>query len=111
MYRGVILGKDRNARGKRVLLPPGALRELQKDVISTCLVVTNLEGDVCGQKFYKGQEALVEQHAIRCTREHGDVIEEWMKIRRPDVMKPWDPEYDNWLRRNKVGIREGRVRW
>lgn len=112
--RGVILGQGpggRNARGHRVWLPPGAMRDLQAEVISTCMLVTKIDGTVCGAKFTKGQEHLAEQHAVKCAREHGDVIAEYWKIRRPDVMKPWDPEYSNWLARNRVGISEGRVKW
>lgn len=111
MSKGVILGGDKNARGHRVLLPPGAMRELQRDVVSTCMVVVNVHGDVCGQKFYKGQEELAAIHSAKCAGEHADEIREWMARRRPDVMKPWDPEYHAWLRQHDQGIREGRVRW
>lgn len=110
---GVLLGKDasKNARGKRVWLPPGAMKDLRADVISTCLMVTDMEGTVCGAQFTRGQEVRVEQHAILCGKLHGDTAEAYLKVRRPDGMKPWDPEYANWLARNRIGINEGRVKW
>lgn len=99
---GVILGRsaERNSRGKRVWLPGGAMRELQSDVISTCLVPTNAEGEVCGQKFVKGQEDLARRHAIACTRRHADAIRAFSARVHPEVMLPWDPELAAYVKGN-----------
>jgi hypothetical protein len=110
---GIILGKTPNSRGKRVWLPPGATRELQRDVILTCRVPVKLaagEPEVCGAKFYKGQEALAEQHSVTCCQRHADVIravgEQWY----PAEMNAMDAERFEWMRRNKAAILQGRMR-
>jgi hypothetical protein len=109
---GVILGKraETNARGKRVWLPGGAMRDLQREVVSTCLVPTSADGDVCGAKFVRGQEDLARQHAVKCTRQHADAIQACMARQRPEIMKPWDPELAAWLKQHKDAIMSGRMR-
>lgn len=99
---GVILGRDveRNARGKRVWLPGGAMRDLQRDVISTCLVPVNADGQVCGQKFVKGQEARAKAHAIDCLRRNADAIRAHSARLHPEIMLPWDPELAAYVKGN-----------
>lgn len=109
---GVILGKDRerNARGRRVWLPGGAMRDLQREVVSTCLVPVNADGDVCGQKFVKGQEELAARHAIRCTREHAGAIRAVAARVHPEIMLPWDAEHAAWMKLHKDAIFSGRMK-
>jgi hypothetical protein len=100
---GVILGKDatKNARGKRVWLPGGAMRDLQSEVISTCLVPVDREGNVCGAKFVKGQERRARQHALECLARHRDAILEHSAQRYPEIMRPWDPELAAYVKGNQ----------
>ncbi len=110
---GIILGKSPNSRGRRVWLPPGAMRDLQRDVILTCRVPVKLvdgEPEVCAAKFYKGQERLAEQHAIKCCREHERVIRALADQWYPSEMNAMDEERFAWMRRHKVPILEGRMR-
>lgn len=100
----------RNARGKRVWLPGGAMRDLQSEVISTCMVPTDVHGGMCGAKFVKGQERLVEKHAIACTNRHAGAIREVYARANPAIMLPWDPEMAAWMRQNADAIMSGRMR-
>lgn len=100
----------RNARGKRVWLPGGAMRDMQREVISTCIVPTDTRGGVCGEKFVRGQERRVESHGLACTRRNADAIAAVFAQRNPAIMLPWDPEHAAWMRQHKDAILSGRMK-
>lgn len=104
--RSVQLG----AKKRRILLSNATVRELERDVISTCLVPTNQNGDVCGAKFYRGQEREVERHARDCTRRNAGAIQEHLAMIHPDIMLPWDPELAEWMKLHKASILSGRMK-
>lgn len=114
---GVILPGSQKPDGKRrVWMPPGATRALMGDTISVCEVPVHFDHEAgelkkCGARFVKGQERLAERHHADCCVEHADVIDAFIRTRRPAVMDPWDVEYAKWLTDNKDKIAEGRVRW
>lgn len=84
---------------------------LDRTVITRCTVVVSEDGDLCGMPFYEGEEWKAEQHTVMCSKRHEGEIRAFMARRRPEIMKPWDPEYRDWLDSNRRGIAEGRVRW
>lgn len=98
------------AKKRRILLSNAAVRELERDVISTCLIPTNRNGDVCGAKFYRGQERDVEKHALICRRRNADAIREHLDMVHPDIMLPWDPELAAWMKQHKSAILSGRMK-
>jgi hypothetical protein len=115
MSRGIILGgATKAARKTRVWLPGGATKALKEDVISTCITPTGRNPDgswaVCGAKFYKGQERLVEKHAGECLARHEEEIRDYIESVHPSIMKPWDTEYATWLRQNREALLEGRMK-
>jgi hypothetical protein len=97
-------------RARRILLPGGAVRDLQRDVISTCLVVVDASGKTCGQKFYRGQEALATKHTLDCLNRHRDELEAHMNHIHPEIMKPWDPEFAAWMHQHREAVAEGRMK-
>lgn len=98
------------AKKRRILLSNATVAELRSDVISTCLVPTNRNGDVCGAKFYRGQERDVERHARDCTRRNADAIRDHLDMVHPDIMLPWDPELAAWMKQHKAAILSGRMK-
>lgn len=113
----VILPGSNKADGKRrVWMPPGATKALMGDTISVCDIPVHFDHDAgelrkCGARFVKGQERLAERHHAECAVEHADVIERFIRTRRPAIMDPQDVEYAKWLTDNKRLIAEGRVKW
>lgn len=81
-----------------------------REVISVCRIPVNVDGEICGRRFFTGEEKQVQQHALRCAREHGDAIRAWRERSHPSILKPWDPEFAGWVRGNRRAILEGRVR-
>lgn len=79
-------------------------------VIDRCRIPT-ADGP-CGTPFYEGEPDLHRvQHLARCASENHEHILAERRRRHPDVMRPHDPEYVDWLDKNRQGIAAGIVRW
>lgn len=81
-----------------------------KEVVDRCKIPT--PDGPCGHAFYAGESDLKKaQHFKICAHEHMDGILEARQRQHPDVLKPWDPEYADWLDEHKAGIAAGTVKW
>jgi hypothetical protein len=76
--------------------------------IGVCRVMT--KDGPCGTLFFPGEERKQGQHAATCAAENHEYLVAYLRTRRPDIMKPWDTEYAEWIDRHRKPLLEGRMK-
>ena len=88
--------------------------EDDRPVIGVCRVPTGVDAmgneTVCGMPFREGEERALAMHLKLCTERHADEIREAIERHHPEILKPLDKEFAAWLRSNRKGIMEGRLK-
>lgn len=68
----------------------------------------------CGAKFYDDEERAYETHVAQCSTANAETLHQTsMRTIAPGLFDPTiagDPERESWVRANRRGILEGRVR-
>lgn len=65
---------------------------------------------VC-QEFvtYEGEPArIMEAHIVRCVKKHQEELEVARERAHPEIMKPWDTEFADWMTAHREAVLEGR---
>lgn len=82
----------------------------RRRVVDRCAVPT--PDGPCGHEFYEDEPAAVrERHIVACVKANADTVVEVRERMHPEIMRPWDPEYQAWLDEHAEGIAAGQVRW
>lgn len=87
--RGVILGGGDKPKANLEILVPRGYEDAPPERIGRCLV--------CGQRFYRGEEANYIRHAGPCARKNIDKLQEQRAQEKASIFAPWDPEVNEHL--------------
>ena len=88
--------------------------EDDRRVIGVCRCPTGLDENgaetICGMPFREGEERALAMHVKMCMERHADEIRASSERHRPSILKPWDTEFSDWLRANREGIDQGKIK-
>jgi hypothetical protein len=74
--------------------------------VGVCQIPVNADGDLCLEPTYS--EEARRQHAAKCAQENATAINAFRNRQHPEVMRPWDPELEEFVMRRRVDILTGR---
>jgi hypothetical protein len=86
--------------GLTLWLPPSS--DAGREVVDRCRICREFV-------VYEGEDPrTMERHLRECVKANHDALMAERERQHPEIMKPWDPDFFSWIRRNSDAVLEGR---